>query len=312
MRSVLTLAAVLLITSVAAADEPATQPDLYALQNALTQAQDASDAAHKAFEDHLSQSPDHIAAQQDVDAKKKALDDARANGSTDDRIAASSAYNKAREALADLEKRALVADTDVANADKALGDARVAFIRAKSVADAANAARADEEQQKKDLENTRLADPVTVGDLTITLGRAVIKKVPLTDNTDGSTGKSKDAYLVIPLTIKNTSDGKKVDYQSWMGDRIGDKHAKLTDDLGNNYRVIDFGIFNKPDGHTEGDAIYPGKSLSDVLVFEVPTDKAKSFDLELPGDNLGLDDPIKVHFDTDKVSRGGGDADQNQ
>jgi regulator of protease activity HflC (stomatin/prohibitin superfamily) len=99
---------------------------------------------------------------------------------------------------------------------------------------------------------------------------------------------TSEPYLWVKITIENKSKTKKCDYMGWSADIITiDKRASVHDELGNTYRRISFGITDKVVGQLpRGDSIYPGKSLADVLVFEVPVDGAKELRLTLPAQQI--------------------------
>ena len=62
--------------------------------------------------------------------------------------------------------------------------------------------------------------------------------------------------------------------------------AQLWDNHSNTYRRVGFGVA-RPKGQVRINSIYPGKSLEDLLVFEVPVDAAEYLLLQLPAKNLG-------------------------
>jgi hypothetical protein len=99
---------------------------------------------------------------------------------------------------------------------------------------------------------------------------------------------SKEKVLVIRIEIDNLSDTKKIDYLGWVRDRLLVDRATLKDDLGNIYRPVSFGGFGiRIEGqHPDGGSIYPSKSISDVLMFELPVEKANVLKLELPAEHL--------------------------
>jgi hypothetical protein len=118
-------------------------------------------------------------------------------------------------------------------------------------------------------------------------------------------GVSTDDLLMISIVVMNQSEGKKVDYQSWAGERLGftSDFAKLTDNFDNTYKRVTFGGMNKPKGQLERESIYPGKEVSDVLVFEVPVEKASELKLELPAKNFGGDGYLRIKIPASVVSR---------
>lgn len=96
--------------------------------------------------------------------------------------------------------------------------------------------------------------------------------------------------LQIRLWIENKSDATKLQYKGWGGDSLATSHrAVLTDDLGNEYKPVSFGILHKPIGQRANESIYPGTSIEDVLVFEVPVEKAQLMRLTLPRRNYTAD-----------------------
>ena len=136
-------------------------------------------------------------------------------------------------------------------------------------------------------------NPARLGNVQVRISRVVRGQVPLTDRhpfpgEDGR-GKSKDELLSIYLEVTNLDDGRKLDYRTPAGDVLGFNGSKLADDLGNHYRGINFGFSSKPERQTDSESVYPGKSIVDHLVFELPVAKAKSLNLELPGDHVGLE-----------------------
>jgi hypothetical protein len=102
--------------------------------------------------------------------------------------------------------------------------------------------------------------------------------------------ESKDDLLMVNLELLNTNPTKKVEYHSWSGKDISfDRdYATLEDNFGNTYKRISFGFSSQPVGAIEGsESIYPNKSVTDVLVFEVPLDTIEFLRLELPAKNFG-------------------------
>jgi hypothetical protein len=63
--------------------------------------------------------------------------------------------------------------------------------------------------------------------------------------------------------------------------------ASLKDDTGNSYSRCYFGISEVVGQVDDGESIYPEKSLSDCLVFELPTDTCQALFLELPASAVG-------------------------
>lgn len=135
----------------------------------------------------------------------------------------------------------------------------------------------------------RVGQPIEHGGVRLEVRNVSIGKVPL--NSLGDQGTSEDDLLQVAIEIHNLSDSKKVDYRGW-GSKYGFNFlaASLEDELGNSYKRINFGIATVVGQVTSSESIYPGKSIRDVLVFEVPISKAKFLTLRLPGDALDLRD----------------------
>jgi len=92
--------------------------------------------------DRFDTTPTGKAAKADVVAKRRALEKARALGTPQDRIEASSAYNKARSARDAARDNAVVADPDVLSALSAADRAKAELDRGKAALGISEAARA--------------------------------------------------------------------------------------------------------------------------------------------------------------------------
>lgn len=117
--------------------------------------------------------------------------------------------------------------------------------------------------------------------------------------------QSGQAQFIIRVRMTNTSTTRKVNYQSW-GQRnallFDQSYAILRDDLGNVYKRVTFD--SSPVGAVDGEeAIYPGDSISDVLVFEPPVTKAAYFNLTLPAKNYGEDGFVRLRIPIGMVTR---------
>ena len=66
-----------------------------------------------------------------------------------------------------------------------------------------------------------------------------------------------------------------------------DQDSTLTDNLGNSYRPVSFGFSAIPEKQTVSESIYPGKSVTDHLVFELPVNAAESLTLSMPASRAG-------------------------
>lgn len=139
---------------------------------------------------------------------------------------------------------------------------------------------------------------VKQGDVSVKVISAKIDKVIITNSIQQS--ESKDPLLSLVIEITNTSDVKKCEYRTWSGAEISfDRdYGSLRDEHGNIYKRINFGIFDRPEGQIVQESIYPGKSIKDILIFEVPIEKAKEIRLELPAKNIGGEGFFRIAIPT--------------
>jgi hypothetical protein len=146
---------------------------------------------------------------------------------------------------------------------------------------------------------------VRQGDVEIKVTQVLLGKVPLRSKIDQSESVSQDDLIAICVELRNVSQSRKVEYESWLGRHLafGRDHATLKDNFGNVYKRIDFGFGTEIIGHTESDSIYPGKMLRDALVFEVPVETAKYLDLELPAANFGGEGMLRLRIPSDMINR---------
>jgi hypothetical protein len=116
---------------------------------------------------------------------------------------------------------------------------------------------------------------------------------------------SQEKLLLIRLQIDNVSDGRKLDYKSWSDSHsiLADEAAQLTDSLNNRYKRVTFGIASSIEGQVDSESIYPGKSINDLLVFEVPVEKAEYLRLELPAKNFGGTGRIRIQIPKEMIRR---------
>jgi hypothetical protein len=131
-----------------------------------------------------------------------------------------------------------------------------------------------------------MGDPFVLGDLEVRVVRLERGKVPLQLRNPGPKANgpsvSKEELLSVSIEVKNASKGRKIDYRTMAGPL-----AQLSDDFGNRYKAVNFGALAIPKGRAESVAIYPGKTIGDVLVFEAPVDAASEFILQIPAEKTG-------------------------
>lgn len=137
--------------------------------------------------------------------------------------------------------------------------------RLKNGVDVADAAPREDHQDQRG--NDKPADPweaarmVAEDDsIRVEVESVTVGKVKLKDFSGEA--NSKDELLQIKVRITNTSDTKKLNYQTWSG-RFVDS-GSLRDDLDNSYKRISFGLGDTVVGQLRAESIYPSKSIVDL------------------------------------------------
>jgi len=171
-----------------------------------------------------------------------------------------------------------------------------------SVAKVRQASQRIEEEKKKPIappkEEVRPSEDIwldartqeaTSGPLRIQVTEAGIETVQL---GDGGLSTTVDKFAVIRFTVRNVSPTAKVDYRGWLAadfPLFGDPGcATLSDGFGNSYSRSWRGNFTKPVSEDlQKKAIYPGESLTDLVIFQKPVDKAEMVRLELGLEQAG-------------------------
>lgn len=129
-----------------------------------------------------------------------------------------------------------------------------------------------------------VGEMVVLGDVGVSLHAVAVERVAVRGL--GERGESDRAHVAFAVKVHSRSRSRKVEYDPWI--KLFSTHCRLTDDRGNEYRPIDFGIFTDIEGRQETlTAVYPGEPVSDRLVFQRPVPAAQSLLLELPGDRVG-------------------------
>jgi hypothetical protein len=83
-----------------------------------------------------------------------------------------------------------------------------------------------------------------------------------------------------------------------------DRHVpRLTDNLGNRYKRITFGLGTTVVGRVNQESIHPGKTVDDVLVFEEPLANADVLRLGLPASAFGGTGEIKFEIPKSMIRR---------
>jgi hypothetical protein len=142
--------------------------------------------------------------------------------------------------------------------------------------------------------------PQQLGEVRLSLASVKIDHVPLEGLLAES--HSSERLLVIRVTIENLSQTRKIDFHGFSPEIATLEFAVLSDNFENSYRRAGFGAA-RPAGQVTSASIYPGKSLDDLLVFEVPVEKAEFLRLELPGANLHQDGSFRFQIPCAAIER---------
>lgn len=135
-------------------------------------------------------------------------------------------------------------------------------------------------------------DGVVVSIEGASVGKATLRNL-------GKIAESEEDLTTISVKIENKTDGKKIEYYGWAKPTaLSDAGVGLlTDNIKNRYLRTDFGFSTKVGGQITHESVYPGKSITDYLVFEAPVAQARFFVLELPCKNFGSTGVIKFQLD---------------
>lgn len=124
------------------------------------------------------------------------------------------------------------------------------------------------------------------GDLRVAVTGVSIGKV----NFEPVPGKKPPAerYLIVNVRLGNVGVERKYDYSGW-GQWGGENSATLRDTKGKTYKLKRFEAAWEIKGQVRTTAIFPGKSVDDILVFEAPPvkDLPSRLRLELPAPAFG-------------------------
>jgi hypothetical protein len=143
----------------------------------------------------------------------------------------------------------------------------------------------------------RLGD-VIVQVLSVRIGNVALK-------VSTGEGESTEPLLAMNLEISNTNPNRKIDYVTWAGQdfSLNRDFGTLTDNNANSYKRIGFGIFNRPVGRADSNSIYPGKPLTDVLIFEAPLKTTDFLSIELCASNVGEKGLFRIRIPASMIER---------
>lgn len=147
--------------------------------------------------------------------------------------------------------------------------------------------------------------PAVLGNVQVEVIGATAGLVPLDRRITGGSTSSEESLLSISLRITNLSDSKKLSYSTWRDTTsfLSTDVCSLRDNFDNTYRRVGFPFSASIRGSTDSDSIYPGESIEDVLVFELPVDSASELFLTLPGQKVGERGEFRLLLDPSLISR---------
>ena len=113
--------------------------------------------------------------------------------------------------------------------------------------------------------------PVKIGDIEVSI--VSVKNSDVTIRRSNDIGSSfvvrNDPHLIIRIEVRNISETRKTNYATWNAG------SSLWDEFENRYKRVDPGIgFVITDAMSLPESLYPEKLFRDILVFELPIEKA--------------------------------------
>ena len=153
-------------------------------------------------------------------------------------------------------------------------------------------------------ERAPAASGVRQGDVDVLVSSATIGIVRLKSILSEDESQSTSPVLSVTMELKNTGRARKLEYRSWRGSAfdVSSEVATLKDEHGNRYQRVAFSSSRLPDDAVNTASLYPGKSSSDVLIFQPPIDAAQKLRLELPARNFGGTGMIRLEIPRSMIS----------
>jgi hypothetical protein len=130
-----------------------------------------------------------------------------------------------------------------------------------------------------------------VGTFSVSLSKVEVAPMTVQDAASKKMFDSKCEYLHVYLTIRNKSKGEMVDYIGWgnpTGALKGRPEARLIDNLGKRVEQIPGQQTFTIAGQISTKPLYPGTTISDVLIFKRPAENVASVKLRLSGKAVGV------------------------
>jgi hypothetical protein len=126
---------------------------------------------------------------------------------------------------------------------------------------------------------------------------AEIKRVQFKDPR--SKASADGEKLVLTLRLINVQGADKIDYKGWQAA----SKLQLEDNQGKIYPQPNFGSGGEVVGQVETAALYPGKEIRDVLIFEAPRGRVEYLKLELPAFVFGRKGSLRLKIPGTMIRR---------
>jgi hypothetical protein len=200
--------------------------------------------------------------------------------------------------IADHDKQILIAKAEYDALPMKIEQERLAKIAAAKEAKEKSEREAKAVKEKADLDaKERSEQTAMIGVLKIEILSGGVGKVTVEDDIRRDSGPSTKKLTWIKIRITNTSEKSLKYYDPWTGKDFGTSHASLKDDLDNSYPRITWRLGQKASGQLKARTrVEPEGSITDVLIFDAPIEKADSFTLKMPGANIGESGTVTMRF----------------
>lgn len=134
--------------------------------------------------------------------------------------------------------------------------------------------------------------------------RVTSVKIGPVDFKDFNNPDTEHKMATIQLSIANLGQTKKLQYESWgsSGSFLSTDYATLSDNFDNKYILMRFGALTPVKGQRTLESLYPGKSVTDVLVFEPPIATADYLKLELSAEAFGGTGKLRLKIPRNMIS----------
>lgn len=109
-------------------------------------------------------------------------------------------------------------------------------------------------------------------------------------------GLSQDEVLQILVRITNIHDKRRTEFKGWGcadGFLESTRAPTLSDNIGYTYRKVRYGLLVDTIGQVNQASIYPGQTVTDLLIYHVPLPAAEVLFLKLPHSAFGAEGASK-------------------